>query len=269
MFAPGKFRARALQRMTSPEHLDQMLSVTPPRRWVALTALLTLVVTAVVWSVVSTVPTTLSGTGYLVPQDGLREISATASGTVNSINMSVGQHVVAGESLGAIGNSSGGLTPMRAPETGVITETDTAENQFMTQGTRIGLIQPVGFPLVIYAYVGSNVAADLRPGDEAHVLFGAGIGQGFGYAVGTVASVSQFAVTQQRLDFILQDNSTVNAVLKLGPTNEVVIAMELSATTPSGFVWGSGDGPPGALPAGLSANVTFVIGKHHPISEVF
>lgn len=269
MPAPSMFRERALQKLSSPEHLDRMLSVTPPRRWVALAALLTAVAAAVVWSTVSTVPTTLSGIGYLVPQDGLRAVSVPASGALGPVDMSVGEHVVTGQRLGTVRVESGRVFAITAPDAGVVTETDAAPNEFVAQGSRLGLIEPVGFPLEIYAYVDSQVAADLHPGVIAHVLFGAGVGQQFGYAVGTVSSVGQFAVTRQRLAFILGDSSTVDSVLRLGSTNEVQIALEPSATTPSGFVWGSGEGPPRPLPAGISANVTFVLGQHHPISDVF
>jgi hypothetical protein len=265
---PGKFRHKALQRMSSPEQLDQMLRVTLPRRWVGLVGLLLLVAAAVVWSAVATVPTTLKGPGYLLPQGGLREVQAPASGTVGEISTVTGQHVVAQQRIGSIVDASGKAVPVRAPETGVVTESDTVDHAYVTAGERLGLVQPVGWPLVVYAYVPTDVAAGLRPGVEVHVSFGAGIGRAFGYATGRVASVSQYPATVERLRFILQDSSTIDSVRKLGPSNEVVIAMDQSATTPSGLVWGSGDGPGGQLPAGLPANVTFVVGSHHPIDNV-
>lgn len=268
MLTPGKFRHKALQRMSSPEQLDQMLRVTTPRRWVGLVGLLLLVGAAVVWSATATVPTTLKGPGYLLPQGGLREVQAPASGTVASITTSTGDHVVAQERIGDIVDSSGRTVVVRAPETGVVTESDTVNHAYVNAGDRLGLVQPVGWPLVVYAYVPTDIAAALRPGVEVHVSFGAGIGQVYGYATGKVQSVSQYPATAERLQFILQDSSTIDAVKKLGPSNEVVIAMDQSATTPSGLVWGSGSGPGAAPPAGLPANVTFVVGSHHPIKNV-
>ncbi|MCW2991621.1 MAG: hypothetical protein JWM73_2215, partial [Solirubrobacterales bacterium] len=55
---------------------------------------------------------------------------------------------------------------------------------------------------------------------------------------------------------------------RLGPANEVIIALAQSARNPSGLVWGSGHGPDTALPAGLPAEATFLIGTHHPIDDV-
>lgn len=268
MFEAGKFRHNALRRMSSPEQLDMMLRVTLPRRWLALAALLALIAATVVWSAVATVPTTLKGPGYLLPQGGLREVQAPASGVVSSMTTATGSHVVAEQQVGTLRDASGRSIPVIAPETGVLTEADTVTHAYVNAGQRLGLVQPVGWPLVVYAYVPTDVAADLRPGTDVHVSFGAGIGQAFGYASGKVESVSQFPATVERLQFILQDSSTIDSVQKLGPSNEVVIAMDQSATTPSGLVWGSGTGPGGPLPAGLPSKVTFVIGSHHPINNV-
>jgi hypothetical protein len=268
-FAPGKFRHRAIERVSSPEQLDQLLRITAPRRWIALVALLVLVAVAIAWSLIATVPTTVTGPGYLLPQGGLRQIQAPVPGVVTAINMQDGQHVLVQQKLGTIVDSQGRTNPILAPETGVVTETDSVLNLYVSPGDRVGLVQPVGFPLVIYGYVPTDIAATLRPGTEARVRFASGIGQAFGYAEGAVESVSQFSVTQQRLSFILQDSAVVANVMKLGPTNEVVIALNQSATTPSGLVWGSGHGPPGQLPAGLPATVTFVLGEHHPVDNAF
>ena len=262
------FRQRALQRISSPEQLDRMVQVTLPRRWIALAALLVVVSGAVVWSVVSTVPTTLKGPGYLLPLSGLREVQAPTGGTVRDLELQVGQHVVAQQVIGSIDDGSGRMVPVRAPGTGTVSESDVSSSNVVNAGDRIGLVEPVGWPVVLYGYVSTNLAAALPPGTPVQVSFGAGIGSSYGYAKGHVQSVSQFATTSQRLDFILQDSSLVDGVRALGPTNEVVVALDQSASTPSGLAWGSGDGPPAPLPAGLPASLTFVVGSHHPIDDV-
>jgi hypothetical protein len=268
MLTPGKFRHKALQKMSSPDPLDRLLKITLPRRWVGLTGLLLVVAAVVVWSAIASVPTTLNGPGFLLPQGGLREVQAPSSGTVQSLSVGIGDHVVAQQTIGSVVGPDGKSVEVKSPETGVVTEADSVKGAYVSGGDRLALVQPVGFPLVEYAYVSTDVAAGLRPGTPVHVVFGAGIGLGFGYATGTVESVSQFPATAERLDFILQDSSTVDSVRKLGATNEVVIAMDQSALNPSGLVWGSGSGPPGVLPAGLPAKVTFIVGQHHPINNV-
>jgi HlyD family secretion protein len=262
------FRERALERISSPEQLDRLVRITLPRRWLGLGGLLLVVAAVIVWASVSSVPTTLKASGYYIPQGGLRVIQAPTSGTVESYSVAIGDHVVANQPVGVVRGLDGKDAVIRAPETGVITETDALQQTYVNAGDRVALIEPVGWPLVIYAYVPTNIAPGLPPGTLVHVSFGAGIGAAFGYAVGHVESVSQFPATEERLTFILQDPSVVAGVTGQGPSNEVVISLDQSARTASGLVWGSGGGPPGELPAGLPAQVTLIVGSHHPIDDV-
>jgi hypothetical protein len=66
----------------------------------------------------------------------------------------------------------------------------------------------------------------------------------------------------------LPSASLVQRVQRLGVSNQVVVAMTLSAHTPSGLAWPSGNGPPKEVPPGLSSTVQFVLGTHHPIDNV-
>ena len=187
---------------------------------------------------------------------------------VGKLDVAIGDHVVSGQGVGTIRAPDGTVTPIRAPATGVVSETDVQREAFVAAGERVALVEPVGWPLVVYAYAPTNVAGGLLPGTPARVRFGAGIGAAFGYAEGRVASVNRFPATRQRLAFILQDESVVDEIAGQGSTIEVVIVMDQSARTKSGLVWGSGDGPPGELPSGLPAAVELIVGSHNPIDNV-
>lgn len=262
------FRSRALRRISSPEQLDRLVRVTSPRHWIGLGGLLLLVVGVLLWSTVSVVPTTVSASSTLLPLGGLREVQAPVSGTVSSFPVAVGTHVVAGQAIGTVTVSGRGPATIRAADTGTITEVDTAQRAVVQSGQRLALIEPVGWPLVVYAYAPTQVAARLAVGTPVHVKFGAGVDATYGYARGVVASVSEYAATPERLNFVLRDTASVESVQSLGPTNEVVIPLELAAQTPSGIAWGTGGGPPAPLPAGLPATAVFVVGSHHPIDDV-
>src|SRR5206468_6027196 len=99
-----------------------------------LTGLLLLVASAVVWSAVAAVPTTLTGSGYLLPQGGLRQVQSPIGGTVRSLDTAIGQHVVSGQSIGTVVDNNGKAVDVVAPETGVITEADTVRHAFVSAG---------------------------------------------------------------------------------------------------------------------------------------
>lgn len=69
------FRKESLERLSSPEQLDQLMQVVSPRSWLPLATLGCLVGAAILWSLVGRIPVTASGQGILVhPSDGAKEL---------------------------------------------------------------------------------------------------------------------------------------------------------------------------------------------------
>ncbi|MCA9937967.1 MAG: hypothetical protein KC418_04955, partial [Anaerolineales bacterium] len=60
------FRKKALEKLQSPEQLNQLLTVTSPKGWLSLAALGVLLLSAIVWSILGTVQSSVSGSGVLV-----------------------------------------------------------------------------------------------------------------------------------------------------------------------------------------------------------
>ena len=65
------FRQAALERLSSPEQLDQLMQVTTPKGWLALIALAGLLVTAVVLGFVGSIPVTVTGQCILLNSGGV------------------------------------------------------------------------------------------------------------------------------------------------------------------------------------------------------
>jgi HlyD family secretion protein len=102
------FRKVSLDRLASPEQLDQLMQVTTPKGWVALLALSVLLLTAVVWGFVGRIPETVHGQGMLVKSGGVLQVVPSAGGRVSDIAVSVGDVVSAGQIVARV--SQPGLT---------------------------------------------------------------------------------------------------------------------------------------------------------------
>lgn len=69
------FRQESLERLSSPEQLDQLMQIVTPKSWIPLGTLGVLVVAGLIWSVVGQIPITVSGRGLLVEEsDGSGEL---------------------------------------------------------------------------------------------------------------------------------------------------------------------------------------------------
>jgi hypothetical protein len=60
------FRKESLERLSSPEQLDQLIQIVTPRSWIPLASLAVLVGVASLWSVLGRIPITANGKGILV-----------------------------------------------------------------------------------------------------------------------------------------------------------------------------------------------------------
>jgi HlyD family secretion protein len=96
------FRKVALERLSSPEQLDQLLQVTGPRGWIALGALGLLLVTALGWGVLGSIPTTANGEGILLRQGGVSNVATPESGQVEELLVAVGDVVDKGQPVARI-----------------------------------------------------------------------------------------------------------------------------------------------------------------------
>ena len=73
------FRKEALERLSSPEQLDQLMAIVTPRSWLPLGVLSGLVGCALLWSIFGRIPVTTSGRGTLVYADTGQVIDPSAN----------------------------------------------------------------------------------------------------------------------------------------------------------------------------------------------
>ena len=100
------FRKVALERMSSPEQLDQLLRVTTPKSWLALVALIALLSTAVAWGYLGQLTTKVIGEGVLIRSGGVQSVVPLGAGQVLDIKVRVGDHISAGQVIGTVAQPS-------------------------------------------------------------------------------------------------------------------------------------------------------------------
>ena len=96
------FRKVALERLSSPEQLDQLLQVTDPKGWLALGALGLLLLTSVGWGVFGSIPTEARGEGILLRQGGVSSLVAAENGQVEEILVQVGDVIQKGQAVARV-----------------------------------------------------------------------------------------------------------------------------------------------------------------------
>jgi HlyD family secretion protein len=91
------FRKVSLDRLSSPEQLDQLMQVTDARGWIILSAFGTVLATAVLWGLLGSVAHDVPCSGMLVKTGGVFEVSALANGRITDLAVRVGDMVTEGQ----------------------------------------------------------------------------------------------------------------------------------------------------------------------------
>ena len=98
----GLFRQKALAKLSSPEHLDQLVRIVPPLGWLSLVALLAVISGALLWSFIGRVPTTVNGQGILLRGGKISTISSQGSGQLATLSVKIGDLIRNGQEIGTI-----------------------------------------------------------------------------------------------------------------------------------------------------------------------
>jgi HlyD family secretion protein len=96
------FRKKALEKLSSPDQLDQMTRVLKPRAWISLLTLSGLVSGAIAWSIWGRIPVTVSAQGILVRPDSIRTLQSSASGRITQVEVEEGDLIQKGEVIARV-----------------------------------------------------------------------------------------------------------------------------------------------------------------------
>ena len=91
------FRKSALEKLSSPEQLDRLMTVTSPRAWIALCGIGVLLLYTLIWSIFGQIPDKVAGTGILIRGGAIYDVVAVGSGRISEIKVNPGDIVSAGE----------------------------------------------------------------------------------------------------------------------------------------------------------------------------
>jgi HlyD family secretion protein len=96
------FRQEALDHLSAPDQLDQLLRVVTLKSWIPLAVIAGGIFAALVWSVVGRIPVSVEGTGLLLYPQGVVSFQSPASGEITEFKVSVDDVVDVGQELGRL-----------------------------------------------------------------------------------------------------------------------------------------------------------------------
>lgn len=96
------FRKKALDRLSSPDRLDERVALIAPSWWVALAALFGMLGVAALWGAFSRISTKVDGSGMLLEESGFQNVVSLSDGVMGALNVQEGSPVQKGDVLATV-----------------------------------------------------------------------------------------------------------------------------------------------------------------------
>jgi HlyD family secretion protein len=93
------FRKTALDKLQSPDRLNEMVTIISSHSWLALVGASIIIGFFVTWSIVGKLPTQITGNGILLMSGGVMDVSAISQGQISEVLVKPGDAVFEGDIL--------------------------------------------------------------------------------------------------------------------------------------------------------------------------
>lgn len=267
------FRKEALDRLLSPEELDQLMKVTTPRSWLALLGLLAILAAVTVWGFLGSIPITVDGQGILIRGGGINSIASPVEGQITDIYVDVGETIEEGEVVARVLNpQTSENTPVISSFNGRVLEIRFSAGSPVEIGTPLISVEPRGRQikdLEAIVYVSPTDGKRIRPGMEVQIAPRTVRPEEVGYMLGRVISVGQFPESEQSMLRVLSNPDLVREFLTDSAPIQVRVDLIPSSDTLSGYRWSTPQGPDSEIQSGTLASAIIQLEQQRPIELIF
>ena len=255
------------KRVTSALGLDELMQVTNPRNWLALTGLLIAVAAIIVWSFLGSLPRAVTGSGLLLRPNGGAVVSPV-DGLVTAIRVADGDTVAGGDEIAEVTQADGTQTPVTTVISGTVTGVNVAQGLQTRQGATLASVEQLNQPLSVVAYLPLTSGKVIDPGMVAQITPGTADVESYGYLLGTVTSVSDFPVTSVDIAGLFGTDTLAEDFLVHGPVIQIIVTLKEDAANESGYQWSSSSGPPFQLKSGTPVKAQVITAEQRPIDLI-
>ncbi len=261
-----QFRQKALAKQQSPEDLNLPVHLARPRGRLVLAVTTAVVAVACFWAVTGTVSSRLSAPGVLIHAKGSYTLQSPVAGQVVAVFANEGDTVPGGAPLLSVstGMSTGTETGTGSDAgTGAGTGQKVETVRTVDAGRVITLLAKVGAvvqtasdlatvervsgpdePLVAVLYASAGNASSIPTGAPVDLTVQSVATQQYGVLRGHVLTVGRLPQTQQQIAGFLGSAELGQEFTAQGKPVAVVVQLERSRSTKSGYAWSSTQGPP-------------------------
>lgn len=141
-------------------------------------------------------------------------------------------------------------TRVLSPIAGEVTEIKVSPGAVLSEGAPVAAIATTDSKLQVLVYLPAQKGKLVKPGMPAMIAPTNVKREEYGVLLGSVVSVSQFPATPEGMSASLHNQQLLTRFQAAGALHATVVQLTTDATTPSGYRWSFGQGPPMRITAG-------------------
>ncbi len=262
-----QFRQKALSKLQSPEELDLPVRFARPQGRLVLIVTVVVMAAASFWAVTGTVSSTLRASAILTHAQGSYVLQTPVAGQVTAVLAEAGDRLAANSPLLKVRTEQGDKV-VRTIAAGRLTTLTATIGAVVTTGATVATVERTDHasdPLMAMVYVPADSAATVPVGASVDLTVQSVPTQQYGVLRGHVKAVGRAAQTQQQIAAFLGDSQFGEQFSQQGRPVAVLVRLDRSSVTKSGYKWSTADGPPYALDSMTQATGAIRLADQRPI----
>ncbi|MEU0005149.1 HlyD family efflux transporter periplasmic adaptor subunit [Streptomyces sp. NPDC006314] len=262
-----QFRQQALAKLQSPEELDLPVRLARPQGWLALGVTVVVMAAASVWAMTGSVTSTVSAQAILTHGQGSYVLQSPVAGQVTAVLAKQGQQLPANAPVLEV-RTPQGTSVVRTVAAGRVTTLAATIGQIVRTGTDVAAVEKVTHasdPLYATVYVPAENAAAIPAHASVDLTVSSVPSQKYGVLRGRVKSVDRTAQSAQSIAAFLGDSQLGEQFTRTGRPVAVLVELDESKATKSGYRWSTADGPPYALDSMTLASGSVKLADQRPV----
>ncbi|MFI9766325.1 HlyD family efflux transporter periplasmic adaptor subunit [Streptomyces sp. NPDC052415] len=262
-----QFRQQALAKLQSPEELDLPVRFARPQGWLTLSVTIVVMAAASVWAVTGSVASTVGAPAILTHGQGSYLLQSPVAGQVTAVLAEQGERLPADSPVLKV-RTADGDTIVRTVAAGRVTALAATIGQIIQTGANVAAVEKVAHakdPLYATVYLPAGNAAAIPDGAAVDLTVQSVPTEQYGVLRGRVTSVDRGAQSAQSIAAFLGDSQLGEQFTKDGRPVAVLVRLDTSKETKSGYRWSSEDGPPFTIASMTLADASVRLADERPV----
>lgn len=294
-----EYRKNSLDKLSSPDKLDQAIKVVTPKLWIMLSGVFMLLITLAIWGFYGEISVEISGDGMLMDTKGVTDIVATSNGQIYDMTAEVGYYLRDGDILGRIDRPDlvDEITSLKeernletdekaqkkldrnismlqekfyrqttivSPMQSQIVEIKAKKGDYVEIGQPIATVQNIWYESEIALFVPGSEGKKLSTGMKVKIYPSNIDKEIYGYMEGRVYYISQYPATLDRMINIFGNESLALKFLQEDPL-EIRVQILADSNTASGYKWSTKKAKEIKVNIGTVCKAQIILDKLAPI----